>query len=188
MKKRIPKKITLDYLEISAIKYLEKYSSSESQLINILKRRIIKSCFFFKTNPEEKFELIKIVINKLKKIGLIDDKKFSENIVINYVYKGYSKKKIKFKLKQKNISNKNIDNAIESLNKNFFNHELASAIIFAKKKKIITLKKTDKNNKKKKLIKLSQAGFNYDTSKQIINISDENELINLEKYANNGSD
>ena len=64
---------------------------------------------------------------------------------------------------------------------------MASAIIFAKKKKIITLKKTDKNDKEKKLIKLSQAGFNYDTSKQIINISNENELINLEKYANNGS-
>ena len=35
MKKKIPKKITLDNLENSAIKYLEKYSVSEYHLIPI---------------------------------------------------------------------------------------------------------------------------------------------------------
>ena len=179
MKKRIPKKITLDYLEISAIKYLEKYSSSEKQLINILKRKIIKSCFFYKINPEEKFILIDNVINKLKSIGLINDKKFSENKVLNYVYKGYSRKKIFFKLKQKNISDENI-------NKNFFDYELASAIIFAKKKNFLSFKKKDQKEKEKKLIKLSQAGFNYDISKKIINIKNEKELLDLEKFANEG--
>ena len=187
MKKRIPKKITLDYLEISAIKYLEKYSSSEKQLINILKRKIIKSCFFYKINPEEKFILIDNVINKLKSIGLINDKKFSENKVLNYVYKGYSRKKIFFKLKQKNISDENINNAIKNLNKNFFDYELASAIIFAKKKNFLSFKKKDQKEKEKKLIKLSQAGFNYDISKKIINIKNEKELLDLEKFANEGS-
>ena len=46
MKKKIPKKISLDNLEKSAIKYLEKYSVSEYQLITILRRKIIKTCFF----------------------------------------------------------------------------------------------------------------------------------------------
>ena len=48
MKKKIPKKITLDNLEKSAIKYLEKYSVSEFQFSNNLKRKIIKSSFFIK--------------------------------------------------------------------------------------------------------------------------------------------
>ena len=39
MKKKIPKKITVDSLEKSAIKYLEKYSASEYQLIKVLKRK-----------------------------------------------------------------------------------------------------------------------------------------------------
>ena len=46
MKKKIPKKITLDTIEKSAIKYLEKYSVSEYQLITILRRKIIKTSFF----------------------------------------------------------------------------------------------------------------------------------------------
>ena len=46
MKKKIPKKITLASLEKSAIKYLEKYSVTEYQLIRMLKRKIIKTSFF----------------------------------------------------------------------------------------------------------------------------------------------
>ena len=46
MKKKTPKKITLDNLEKSAIKYLEKYSVSEYQLTSMLKRKIIKTFFF----------------------------------------------------------------------------------------------------------------------------------------------
>ena len=73
MKKKIPKKITLDILEKSAIKYLEKYSASEKQLIDILKRKILKTCFFYKTKPEKDYELIDLVVKKFKEIGLIND-------------------------------------------------------------------------------------------------------------------
>ena len=93
MKKKIPKKITLDNLEKSAIKYLEKYSATEYQLTTTLRRKIIKTSFFYKTKPEKDFGFIKLIINKFKKIGLIDDKKFSENKALIYMEKGYSKKK-----------------------------------------------------------------------------------------------
>jgi len=68
MKKKIPKKITLDSLEKSAIKYLEKYTVSEYQLIKVLRRKIIKTSFFYKTKPEKDFDLIKLVIKKFKEI------------------------------------------------------------------------------------------------------------------------
>ena len=93
MKKKIPKKITLASLEKSAIKYLEKYSVTEYQLIRMLKRKIIKTSFFYKIKPEKDFDLIKLVIKKFIEIGLIDDKVFSENKVLTYIDKGYSKKK-----------------------------------------------------------------------------------------------
>ena len=96
MKKKMPKKITLDNLEKSAIKYLEKYSVSEYQLVNMLKRKIIKTSFFYKVKPETNFEFIKLITTKFKKIGLIDDKKFSENKTLTYMERGYSKKKNNF--------------------------------------------------------------------------------------------
>ena len=108
MKKRIPKKITLDSLEKSAIRYLEKYSASKNQLKTILKRKIIKTSFFYKTKPNKELEFIELIINKFEKIGLINDKSFSENKILNYIEKGYSKKKIIFNLKIKGISDKDI--------------------------------------------------------------------------------
>ncbi len=144
MKKKIPKKITLDSLEKSAIKYLEKYTVSEYQLIKVLRRKIIKTSFFYKTKPEKDFDLIKLVIKKFKEIRLIDDKAFSENKVLTYIDKGYSKKKIIFNLKSKGISDENIQKGIDNLEKSFVNFELISALIYARKKKIITFKKKKK--------------------------------------------
>ena len=115
MKKKIPKKITLDNLEKSAIKYLEKYSASEYQLVNILKRKIIKTCFFYKVKPETNFEFIKLITTKFKKKGFIDDKKFTENKIFTYMERGYSKKKIIFNLKTRGISDENIEEGINNL-------------------------------------------------------------------------
>ena len=188
MKKKIPKKITLDSLEKSAIKYLEKYTVSEYQLIKVLRRKIIKTSFFYKTKPEKDFDLIKLVIKKFKEIRLIDDKAFSENKVLTYIDKGYSKKKIIFNLKSKRISDKNIQKGIDNLEKSFVNFELISALIYARKKKIITFKKKEKDSylDKKKLLQMSQAGFSYDIAKKIINLNSEKEFIELEKYAKYG--
>ena len=190
MKKKIPKKITLDTLEKSAIKYLEKYSVSEYQLIKVLRRKIIKTSFVYKIKPEKDFNLIKLVIKKFKEIGLIDDKVFSENKVLTYINKGYSKKKIIFNLKSKGVSDENIRKGIDNLEKSFVNFELVSALIYAKKKKIIIFQKKEKDSyeDKKKLLQLSQAGFSYDIAKKIINLNSEKEFIELEKYAKYGSD
>ncbi len=188
MKKKTPKKITLDNLEKSAMKYLEKYSVSEYQLINILKRKIIKTCFFYKVKPEKKFDFIKLITKKFKRIGLIDDKKFSENKTLTYIERGYSKKKIIFNLKTKGVSDENIEEGINSLKTTYVNSELASALIYAKKKNFLTFKKKEKkfNEIKKKLLQMSQAGFSYDIAKKIINLNDEKEFLDLEKFAKFG--
>ena len=183
MKKKIPKKITLDNLEKTAIKYLEKYSATEFQLKNILKRKIIKSSFFKKNNPKENFDFIEVITKKLKKIGIINDKKFSENKVSIYLERGYSKKKIIFNLRGKGISDENIKHGIKSLETIYSNSELTSAIIFAKKKKIINFKKEQDQfkEKQKKLLKMAQAGFSYDICKKILDLKDEGELLKLEE-------
>tara|TARA_Y100000590_G_scaffold103840_1_gene118066 strand:+ start:327 stop:899 length:573 start_codon:yes stop_codon:yes gene_type:complete len=190
MKKKIPKKITLDNLEKSAMKYLEKYSASEYQLITILKRKIIKTSFFYKTKPEEDFTLIELIINKFKKIGLINDRKFSENKAVIYIERGFSKKKVIFNLKSKGISDENIEWAIKYLKKSYENYELLSALIFARKKKIMNFKKTknDLEENKKKLLQMSQAGFSYDIAKKIIDLTSEKEFLYLEKYSKYGND
>jgi len=189
MKKRSPKKITFQNLEKFAFKYIERFSTSENQLRIILKKKIIKSSYFFKIKVEDHIDYIDLIIEKFKKIGLIDDKKYSESRALNLVKRGFSKKKILFNLKQKGISSETIEIALNNLKKFFFNYELASALIYAKKKKIIgsemNLEKSFKNNQKK-LMKMASAGFSYSISKKIIELNNEKEIESLEKYANEG--
>ena len=186
MKKKIPKEITLDNLEKTAIKYLEKYTASEKQLKDLLKRKIIKTSFFFKKKPEKDFNYINLIIDKFKKIGLIDDKKFAIFKASSYLEKGFSKRKIVFYLKNKGLSDENIKFGISNLEKSFFNYELVSALIFSRKKKIINFKKKKNDEIKKDLMRIAQAGFSYEVAKKIVDIKNEEEYFNLEKYANTG--
>lgn len=105
------------------------------------------------------------------------------------VKRGFSKKKILFNLKQKGISTEIIEKALNNLEKFFFDHELASALIYAKKKKIIcsnvNLVKNFENDKKR-LMKMANAGFSYSTAKKIIELNNQKEIEFLEKYANEG--
>ena len=67
----------------------------------------------------------------------------------------------------------------------YVNSELASALIYAKKKKFLTFDKNEKdfNKIKKKLLQMVRAGFSYDIAKKIINLNNEKEFLELEKYA-----
>ena len=187
MKKRSPKKITYKNLEKYTFKYLEKYAATEFQLRNILKRKIIKTSFFFQTKPDDYIHFIEDILTKFKKIGLINDITFSENRALNLVKRGFSKRKILINLKQKGIVDQIANQGINNLKKFFFNFELASGLIYAKKKKIISFnKKKDFEESKKNLIQMSRAGFTYDIAKKIINLNNEREFLELEKYANDG--
>ena len=159
MKKRSPKKITYEILEKYTFKYLEKYSATQFQLRNILKRKIIKTSFFFQTKPEDYIHFIEDILTKFKKIGLINDITFSENRALNLVKRGFSKRKILINLKQKGIADEIAEKGIDNLKKFFFNFELASALIYAKKKKIISFnKKKSFEENKKQLMRMSRAG------------------------------
>ena len=187
MKKRSPKKITYKNLEKYTFKYLEKYAATEFQLRNILKRKIIKTSFFFQTKPDDYIHFIEDILTKFKKIGLINDITFSENRALNLAKRGFSKRKILINLKQKGIVDQIANQGINNLKKFFFNFELASGLIYAKKRKIVSFnKKKSFEESKKSLIQMSRAGFTYDIAKKIINLNNEREFLELEKYANDG--
>ena len=94
------------------------------------------------------------------------------------------KKKIIFNLKNKGLSNENIQEGINNLKTSYVNSELFSALIYARKKKVINFeKKKNYDENKKKLLQMSQAGFSYDIAKKIINLSNQKEFLDLEKYA-----
>ena len=146
-----------------AIDYLSKYDSSKSNLVGVLKRKILR----LKITKLEKRKLIEIIgsiILKLEKNKFIDDDRYSSTKILSLSNSGRSKNFIFNYLMKKGVNKSQIQNNLNLMKQDNDNWELESAKIFAKKKKLL-----EKNeNYEKKLAKMARAGFSYDICKKIL--------------------
>ena len=146
-----------------AVDYLSKYDSSKVNLVNVLKRKILR----LKTTNYEKRKLINIIesiIIKLEKNKFIDDDRYSSTKIVSLSNSGKSKHFIFNYLIKKGVNKSQIQNNLNLMKQDDDNWELNSAKIFAKKKKML-----DKNqNYEKNLAKMARAGFSYDICKKIL--------------------
>ena len=149
-----------------AIDYLSKYSSSKHNLEKILKNKIMRS----KIEKKNKFILyneIPIIISKLEKNKILDDKIYALNKIQFLMSSGKSKIYIKNYLFKKRIEENLISELLKENDENNENWEMESARQFARKK--IFKKNTD--DKKKILSKMARQGFSYEIAKKILDES-----------------
>ncbi len=146
-----------------AVDYLSKYDSSKNNLVNVLKRKILRLNI---TNFEKKklIDIIESIILKLEKNKFIDDDRYSSTKILSLSNSGRSKNFIFNYLIKKGVNKSQIQNNLNSMNQNNDNWELESAKIFVKKKKLL-----EKNESyEKKLAIMARAGFSYDICKKIL--------------------
>ena len=147
-----------------AVDYLSKYDSSKNNLVNILKRKILRLNV---TNFEKKklIDIIESIILKLEKNKFIDDDRYSSTKILSLSNSGKSTNFIFNYLIKKGVNKSQIQNNLNLMKQDNENWELESARIFAKKKKLL-----EKNESyEKKLAKMARAGISYDICKKILN-------------------
>ena len=146
-----------------AVDYLSKYDSSKNNLVNVLKRKILRLNV---TNFEKKklVDIIENIILQLEKNKFIDDDRYSSTKIVSLSNSGRSKNFIFNYLIKKGVSKSQIQNNLNLMKQDNDNWELESAKIFVKKKKLL-----EKNESyEKKLAKMARAGFSYDICKKIL--------------------
>lgn len=146
-----------------AIYYLSKYSSSKKNLEYILKKKIRQ----ITDEKKIRFQLykeIKIIIDKLEQLKLINDTIYAESKINALLNQVKSRNYIKQYLIRKGVSSKVADEQISLFYEKNKNLEKENAFKFAKKRNLIN----DKKNYEKKLAKMARAGFNYEISKEIL--------------------
>ena len=146
-----------------AVDYLSKYDSSKVNLINVLKRKILR----LKTTNYEKRKLINIIesiITKLEKNKFIDDNRYSSTKILSLSNSGKSKNFIFNYLIKKGVNKTQIQNNLNLMKQDNDDWELQSAKIFAKKKKLLEKDQSYEKN----LAKMARAGFSYDICKKIL--------------------
>ena len=146
-----------------AVDYLSKYDSSKNNLVNVLKRKILRLNV---KNFEKKklIDIIESIVLKLEKNKFIDDDRYSTTKILSLSNAGKSKNFIFNYLIKKGIDKFQINENFNSIDQDNNNWELESAKVFVKKKKLLEKNKSYEKN----LAKMARAGFSYDICKKIL--------------------
>lgn len=165
--KKQPKKITKQRLKNIALYYLKRFESSTDNLRQVLMRRVVDYAYY---NPEwnksEAIVWIDELLNDFVSYGYLNDNRYTELKVKNYISAGKSVRYIRAKLKQKGINESQINDVLQNTEYNQF----GAVLLLAKKKRIGPFRKPEEREdfKQKDLGILLRAGFDYNVVQNVL--------------------
>ncbi len=181
-KKKKTLEITVDEMRNFAFSYVEKYAPSKQQLKTYLLKKYLK----ISSQNERKQEitkLIDIVLSDLETNKFINDKFYSESKAKSMVRRGNSINKIRNYLIGKGIKDKFINDTINKIYDKNSDQDFFSAIKICKKKRIGPARTEDNRSLfyKKDISLLARNGFDFETSKKVMDIDKDDflKIINL---------
>ena len=126
-------------------------------------------------NKKEIYNLIDVVISSLEKQKFVSDKYYSDYKSKIFYKKGYSLNKIRYNLIMKGIDQKYIKDSISKIKEKESDPDFFSAIKVCRKRRIGPRREESNRSLffKKDISILARAGFSYDISKKVLNISKE---------------
>ena len=174
--------VTIDEMRNFALSYVEKYAPSKQQLKIYLLKKYLK---FSSSNVKKQdvHDLIDVVLSDLEKNKFINDKFYSSSKAKSMIQRGNSINKIRNYLIGKGINDKFIKDTVEKIKEDNSDQDFFSAIKLCKKKRIGPSRA--ENNRtlfyKKDISLLARNGFDFETSKKVMNIEKDEylKIINL---------
>ena len=155
-----------------AYSYLEKYSPSKQQLkIYLMKKYLLK--FSGSSTKKEITRLINEIIDNLEKNKLLNDELYADSKSRMLLKRGYSLNKINQSLRTKGIDSDFIKKSIDKIKENKIDPDFISALKLCKRRRIGAIR-PDANRTlfyKKDMGVLARAGFSYELSKRILELS-----------------
>ena len=173
---------TVEEMRNFSFAYLEKYSPSKQQLKTYLLKKYLKSSSS-KVKKNDLVELIDIVLSDLEKNKFINDQFYSESKAKSMVQRGHSLNKIRNYLMGKGINQEFIRDTVNKIKEDNSDQDFFSAIKICKKKRIGPARAEDNRTLfyKKDISLLARNGFDFETSKKVMDIEKEEflKIINL---------
>ncbi len=168
MEKKSLKKITKTRLKNIGLFYLRRFESSVQNLRDVLKRRVQKYGFLNPDfNKDEAYLWIEEILEEFQKAGYLDNARFADLKIRDYLNAGKSARYIENKLKMKGID----ENQIKEILKKENYDPIKNALHFCLKKKIGPYRENDEKRNEyrpKDLGALVRAGFDYDVALNVL--------------------
>ena len=159
---------TVEEMRSFSFAYIEKYAPSKQQLKTYLLKKYLKTAIP-NVNKSHINDLITVVLEDLEKTKFLNDKFYSNSKAKSLIQKGSSINKIRNYLMSKGINDHYIKETIDQIKDNNNDQDFFSAI------------KIDNNRPlffKKDIAILARSGFNFDTSKKVMDL-EKNEYLKI---------
>ena len=163
--------VTIEEMRNFSFAYIEKYTPSKQQLRTYLLKKYLKASIP-NVKKQDITDLIDIVLVDLEKSRFISDKFYSESKSRTLIQRGSSINKIRNYLIGKGINDNYIKDTINKIKENNSDQDFFSGIKICKKKKIGPARTEDNRPLfyKKDISLLARNGFDFETSKRIMDI------------------
>ena len=170
-------KVTVDEMRDFALAYVEKYAPSKQQVKTYLLKKYLRTSVP-NVKKQDVNNLIDIVLFDLEKSKFVNDKFYSESKAKSMIQRGSSINKIRNYLIGKGINDKFIKETVNKIEDNNSDQDFFSAIKICKKKRIGPARTEDNRPLfyKKDISLLARNGFDFETSKKVMDIQKEDYL------------
>ena len=163
--------VTIDEMRNFSFAYIEKYAPSKQQLRTYLLKKYLRASAP-NVKKQDITDLIDVVLIDLEKSKFISDKFYSESKSRSLIQRGNSINKIRSYLFSKGIDDGYIKETIDKIKEENSDQDFFSGIKICKKKRIGPARAEDNRTLfyKKDISLLARNGFNFETSKRIMDI------------------
>ena len=170
-------KVTVEEMRNFALAYVEKYAPSKQQLKTYLLKKYLKTSVP-NVKKQDVNNLIDIVLSDLEKSKFVNDRFYSESKAKSMIQRGSSINKIRNYLIGKGINDEFIKETVTQIQDNNSDQDFFSAIKICKKKRIGPARTEDNRPLfyKKDISLLARNGFDFETSKKVMDIEKEDFL------------
>jgi len=173
---------TVEEMRNFAFAYIEKYAPSKQQLKTYLLKKYLKNSIP-SVKKQDVTNLIDVVLVDLEKSKFINDKFYSESKAKSMIQRGNSINKIRSYLFIKGINDKFIKETVDKIYDENTDQDFFSAVKLCKKKRIGPARTEDNRSLfyKKDISLLARNGFDFETSKKVMDIEKKDylKIINL---------
>ena len=173
--------VTIEEMRNFSFAYVEKYAPSKQQLRTYLLKKYLKAKVP-NVKKQDITDLIDVVLIDLEKSKFISDKFYSESKSRSLIQRGSSINKIRSYLFNKGINDNYIKETIDKIKEENSDQDFFSGIKICKKKRIGPARVQDNRVLfyKKDISLLARNGFDFETSKRIMDI-DQDEYFKIIK-------
>lgn len=174
------KRVTPQYLENSALHYLERFASSTANLRGVLMRKVQRSAQAYGDDPEEGAGWVDALIERYVRANLLNDDTYAQMRTESLHRRGASTRAIAQKLAAKGIDRDGADKALETLREDVGpNVDLTAALALAKRRRlgVYRLPEARAAHRDKDMAALGRAGFGYDVARRVVDAEDPADLL-----------